>query len=166
MKVLQAVKGVGVLNSKTLQTLNSLSKTMDSKTKTTLSSNGCGFTRMFTTGGILKENNNAVYAGQGMTNETYSTVSINDKRYFIDNETGKIVPEKFSLKGCLCGVSKNLVQTISDTINKIKDNFENPDVVEQYSWGISGVTDKGAQKLKESYNRLRNQVKEHPEEFM
>lgn len=137
---------------------------MDSKTTQTISPNGCRFTTTYTTGGILKESKNAVYSGSGSIQKTTSTISLNNKRYEVNNITGEVTPEEFSWRNFLFGTSKKLIKAISETINKVKENFENPEIVEQYQWGISGVTSKGAKQIEQAQRKIES--KKHTENMI
>lgn len=136
------------INNEVKQNLNNLLKQMESKTKFEKFNHDCSFTTTYVTGGILKNNKNAIY-GSSLSRKT-STARLNGKDYTINNETGAIKAEKPSLKEKLLGVSKNTVKIISDTINMVKENFENNEVVQQYSWGVSGFTEKGYKNLLKS----------------
>lgn len=150
MRLYPVNKKIGVLDSSARENLQTLIQKMESKANTVVNPGGCTCTLNYTTGGILKENGNAVYGGKvcGIVSDT-STVVLNDKHYVINNATGEVVPEKTTLKNCVILSSKKLISGISDVINKVKDNFDNSEVVNQYNWSIFAVTKKGAERIKE-----------------
>lgn len=151
MRVYPISKKIGVLDSSARENLKTLIQKMESKANTVVSPNGCTCTLNYTTGGVLKESSNAVYGGKacGIASDN-STVVLNDKRYVINNETGEILPEKNTWKNFVILSTKKLTSGISDVISKVKDNFDNSDVVNQYRWSIFAVTEKGAKKIEEA----------------
>lgn len=154
------MKAARIISPETKKNLYSLLETMDKKTKTTISPNGCGFERRYTTGGILKGSENGVFGGGLLKPDNFpaegtSVVRLNDKEYEIDNLTGHVIQRGFSL----FEVSKKTLKAISDLINKVKENFENPDVVEQYSWGIAGMTKKGTENFRKAQKKFEEDVR-------
>lgn len=154
MRVFPISKKIGVLDSSARENLKTLIKKMESKANTVVDSGGCTCTLNYTTGGALKENGNAVYGGKvcGIVSDI-STVVLNDKRYAINNATGEILPEKNTWKNYVILSTKKLVSGISDVINKVKENFDNPEVVNHYSWSIFAVTEKGAKRIEEAQKK-------------
>lgn len=149
-----------IINAETRKNLYSLLKTMDSKTKTTYYANGCGFNTVYTTGAIIKGSENGVFGGgvlklANFPKDGTSTVRLNGKEYTIDNLTGKVKQKEFSF----IRVSKKTVKSISNLINKLKENFENPEVVEQYNWGLSGMTEKGSKIWQENLQKFYETLK-------
>lgn len=156
-------RNIGAINSATKANLHSVVKKMRQKTSYIVNEAGTSFTTTYVTGGILRENGNALYdvrvgffRGKKTLGEL-SNVKYNDKRYIIDNSTGKVIPEKSSLKERIFGLSKKTIKNISAIINKVAENFENPQIVEQWSWGICGFTQKGAKILDEASKKVRLQ---------
>lgn len=141
------------INNDAMQNLHILLKEMKSKTKTRIFGNGCCFATTYCTGGILKDNNNAIY-GSALNNSA-STARLNNKDYIIDNITGKVKAEKPSLRERIFGISNKTLNTITETINRVKEHFNNNEIVEQWSWGIQGVTEKGAKRIVEAQTRIK-----------
>lgn len=129
---------------------------MQSKSKIEYSKNGCTFTTTYVTGGILKENRNAIY-GSSLINNT-STARLNNKDYIIDNKTGRVKAKKATIKEKIFGVSKTVLNSISETINKLQKHFENSKIVEQYSWGINGYTPKGSAIIDEAIKKYNQSL--------
>lgn len=155
MRVYPISKKIGVLDNNTKKNLQDLIRTMEAKAKTEITPNGCGFTRTYTTGGILKESNNALYGGNicGIVNNT-SVVDFNNKRYVVDNITGAVTPEETKWNNVLILSSKKLISGISGVINQLKENFDNTEVVKHYKCGIKGFTEKGAKLLQEAIDNV------------
>ncbi len=151
MRVYPISKNIGVLDSSARENLKTLIQKMESKVNTVVSPNGCTCTTTYTTGGILKESSNAVYGGRvcGIPSDT-STVVLKDKRYVINNTTGEVLPEENTWRTCVILSSKKLISGISDVINKVKENFDNSEIVDQYRWSIFAVTKKGAKNIEEA----------------
>lgn len=155
------MKTARIISPVTKKNLYSLLETMDKKTKTTYTPNGCGFTTSYTTGGILKGSKNGVFGGNICPRlENYpaagtTIVRLNDKEYTIDNLTSQVKQNGFSL----FKVSKKTLKAISELINKLKENFENPDIVEQHNWGISGFTKKGVERLQANQKKFYEDVR-------
>lgn len=156
MKVFPIRKSFRIISPETKKNLYSLLKTMDTKTETTYTSNGCGFTTRYTTGAILKGSEDGIYGSNNFPRlanypaEGTSLVRLNGKEYMIDNLTGKVKKKNFSL----FKVSKKTIKAISSLINKVQENFERPEIVEQYIWGLSGFTTKGAERIKEAQKKI------------
>lgn len=150
-----------IINPETKKNLYSLLKSMDGKTTTVYSSNRCGFTTTYTTGAKLKGSENGVFGSNNLPRlENYpaagtSLVRLNGKEYTIDNLTGEVKQRKFSL----LKISKKTIEAISNLINKVSANLENPEIVEQYSWGICGMTAVGAKKWQESLQKCYENLK-------
>lgn len=151
MRVYPISKKIGVLDNGARENLQVLIKKMESKANTVVNPNGLTCTLNYTTGGALKENGNAVYGGKvcGIVSDA-STVVLNNKRYVVSNTTGEILPEKTTWKNCVILSTKKIISGISNVINKVKENFENPEVVNQSSLAIFAVTEKGAKKIEEA----------------
>ena len=152
-------RNIGTINSETKANLHSVLKKMRQKTSYVVNETGTSFSTTYVTGGILRENRNALYDIRGgfrykKTLDGFSEVKYDNKRYLIDNSTGKVMPEKFSLKERIFGLSKKTIKNISETINKVAENFENPQIVKQWSWGIDGFTQKGAKILDEASKKV------------
>ncbi len=133
---------------------------MNSKTKTTYNLGGNTFTTTYTTGAIIRGSNDGVFGSKLFNSANYpaggtSTVRLNDKEYTINNLTGKVVKKGFSL----FGVSKKTINSISNLINKAKENFENSEIIEQYSWGVSGLTGKGNKKFQKILQEAQANIK-------
>ena len=145
--------GISKINSDTMNNLHSLLKTMDSKTHIEMNPGEMSGTWNFVTGGILKGSGNGIYGSSKLTRghksllEEPSVVRINNKDYLIDNFTGEIKPEKFSIITKFFGLKKKLVDNISSTINKVHENFENSNIVIQHQWSLFFLTEKGAKKI-------------------
>ena len=104
-------RNISTINSETKANLHSVLKKMQQKTSHVVNETGILFSTTYVTGGILRENRNALYDIRGgfrykKTLDGFSEVKYNNKRYLIDNSTGKFMPEKFSLKERIFGLSK------------------------------------------------------------
>lgn len=139
------------LTNETHKNLHNVIEKMDKKTIFTISKNGNAFSAQYVTGGILKENNNALFS---QLSKQSSIVVFNNKRYIINNTTGEIKPENKSILDAIIGIPQKTIKGIGETINKIKDNFENPKVVKQHKWGIDSFTKKGVEILKEAQRKV------------
>lgn len=160
MRLYPISKKVGVIDNNAKANLQELIQKMESKQKHVISPNGCGFTTTYTTGGILKNNKNGVFGGNVCgVNENTSHIVFNDKRYIIDNRTGEVMPEETTLKNVVMISSKKLISGISDVINKVKEHFDNSEIVEQYSCSICGLTKKGVERFNEVQKKVLAEMK-------
>lgn len=72
----------------------------------------------------------------------------NKRVYDVNPETGEIK--------CSCNIltrlepAKRAIKKVSDIINAVKENFDNPNIVKQTSVRIFGLTDKGAKRIEEA----------------
>ena len=55
-------------------------------------------------------------------------------------------------------MSKTVLNSISETINKVQEHFENSKIVEQYSWGTSGFTPKGIAIIDEAIKKYNQSL--------
>lgn len=160
MKIFKINKNIGVINNQTKQNLHSALEKMREKSTYTISGNGCRFSTTYVSGAILKDNNNALFSSpeifvQSKPLKEFSTVRYNDKCYMINNITGEVQPEKFSLIDKIFGSAKEKLRNISNVINSVSENFENFNKVEYRGFGFEGLTEKGAKKLQNAIDAVQ-----------
>lgn len=147
MKIFPINKKPHLLNNEACRNMRSIIEKMNKQTTTSVSRNGYLFSTIYVTEGALKANNNAVCYSP-LTKLSF--IRFNKRNYIANGVTGEIQPENKTVFETIFGLSKKTIQGINETINNVKDNFENSKIVKQYRLVVEGMTRSGFEALKSS----------------